>query len=73
MVKHPEVLKKFEDDLARKEGRIPYVRAMKVFSALWHEARTLGVYPGQDPLAGIETDIRLAKVLNSCSKKSSRA
>jgi hypothetical protein len=72
MVKHSDILKKFEDDFARKEGRIPYARAIKIFSSLWQEAGTLGVIPGKDPLAGIETDIRVAKVLNSCSKKSSQ-
>jgi hypothetical protein len=71
MVKRPDIIKKFEDDLARKEGRVPYAQAMKIASSLWQEARDLGLLPGKDPLAGIEVDIRLAKVLNSCSKKSS--
>ncbi|HPD21081.1 MAG: hypothetical protein QM299_11965 [Pseudomonadota bacterium] len=71
MVRRPDLLKKFEDDLAREEGRVPHARAMEIFSSLWHEGRALGVLPGEDPLAGIEVDIRLARVLNSCSKKSS--
>jgi hypothetical protein len=73
MVRHPEILKRFEDDLARKEGRVPYAQAMKMFSSLWQEGKELGVISGKDPLAGIEVDIRLAKVLNSCSKKSSQS
>ncbi len=72
MVRDADFLRRFEDDLARKEGRVPYDRAMKLCDALWREAINLGVFPGTDPLAGIEADIRLAKVLNSCSKKSSR-
>lgn len=72
MVRRPDILKKFEDDFARKEGRIPYARAMKIFSSLWQEGKVLGIFPGKDPLAGIEVDIRVAKVLNSCSKKSSQ-
>lgn len=72
MVRHPEILKRFEDDLARKEGRVPYARAMKMFTSLWQEGKKLGVIPGKNPLAGIEVDIRLAKVLNSCSKKFSQ-
>jgi hypothetical protein len=72
MVRDADFLGRFEDDLARKEGRFPYGRAMKLCNALWREARNLGVYPGPDPLSGLEADIRLAKVLNSCSKKSSR-
>ena len=69
MVKRPDIIKKFEDDLARKEGRVPYARAMKIANSLWQEGKTLGVFPGKHPLAGIEVDIRLAKVLNSCSRK----
>jgi len=45
---------------------------MRIFTSLWQEAKDLGVLPGKDPLAGIEVKIRLAKVLNSCSKKSSQ-
>jgi len=71
MVKRPDILKRFEDDLARKEGRVPYARAMKIASSLWQEGKALGVFPGKYPLEGIEVDIRLAKVINSCSKKSS--
>jgi len=69
MVKRTDIIKKFEDDLARKEGRIPYDRAMRIFTSLWEEGKGLGAIPGKDPLAGIEVDIRLAKVLRSCSKK----
>ena len=72
MVQRSDILKRFEDDLARKEGRTPHDQAMKIFSALWQEGKGLGIFPGKDPLAGIEVDIRLAKVLNSCSKKSSQ-
>ncbi len=72
MVRRPDILRKFEDDFARNEGRIPYARAMKIVSSLWLEGKMLGIFPGKDPLTGIEVDIRLAKVLNSCSKKSSQ-
>lgn len=71
MVKRPDILKRFEDDLARKEGRLPYERAVKIFGSLWQEMRTLGCSGGDNPLSGIEADIRLAKVLNACSKRSS--
>jgi len=71
MVKRPDIVRKFEDDLARKEGRVPYARALKIVSSLWHLCRALGVFPGKDPLEGIEVDIHVAKVLNSCLKRSS--
>ena len=71
MINRPDIIRKFNDGLARKEGRVPYARAMKIVTSLWQEGKNLGVFPGKDSLAGIETDIRLAKVLNSCLKKSS--
>jgi hypothetical protein len=37
---------------------------------MWHEAVSLGVLPSKNPLEGIETNIKLAKVLNSCLKSS---
>ncbi len=72
MVRRPDIIRKFEDDLARKEGRVPYARAIKIVTSLWQEGRALGVFPGKNPLEGIEVDIHMAKVLNSCLKRSSR-
>ena len=70
MIKNREVLKKFEDDFMREEGKLPFVRAMKLFTSMWNEGVKLGVLPSSEPLEGIEVDIRVAKILNSCSKKS---
>jgi len=72
MMKRPDIVERFQDEHARNEGRVPYDRGMKIVTALWQEGRTLGVFPGTDPLAGIDVDIRVARVLNSCSKKSSQ-
>ncbi len=67
MVKDPLYMQKFEDDLARKEGRIDYGKALEIFTQLWEEGRALGVLPPADPLEGIETDIEVARILNTCS------
>ena len=37
-----------------------YHRNLRYFEALYQEARLLGVLPGNDPLEGIEVDIRIA-------------
>ena len=37
---------------------------------MWNEGLKFGVLPSKDPLEGIDVAIRIAKVLNSCSKKS---
>jgi hypothetical protein len=60
--------RQFDDDLARKEGRLDHGQALQIFAHLWEEGLALGVLPPADPLEGIETDIALARILNSCSR-----
>jgi len=69
MIKDSQILKEFEDSLSRKEGPIPPQRAFNIFSAMWQEAMNMGIIPFKDPLAGIEVDIKMARMLNSCLKK----
>ena len=71
MVKNSHLLRKFEDDYARSEGPIPSDKAFKLFAAMWEDAMRLGKIPFADPMEGIETDIKMARVLNSCLNKSS--
>ena len=71
MIKNPELVRKFEDHFMAQEGVLPYSRSIKIFESLWNEGVHLGVLPPKDPLDGIEVDIRIAKVLNSCLKNSS--
>jgi hypothetical protein len=68
MIKDHARLKKLEDDISRKAGPLDFTQALKLFSEMWKEAVSLGVLPPQDPMKGIETDIRIARILNSCSK-----
>jgi hypothetical protein len=72
MIKNPDLLKKFEDEFVRSEGRLNYSQSVKLFTDMWNEGKRLGVLPPKNPLEGIEVDIKIAKVLNSCSKKSSQ-
>ena len=69
MIKDIKTLKEFEDNLLRKES-LSYDEALGIFEALWQEAMAFGAIPSKDPLAGIENKIKLAKILNSCSKDS---
>lgn len=68
MIKNPEILKRFEDNFMRDEGRLSFCNAMKIFDAMWHEGVTLGILPPKEPLEGIDVDIKIAKILNSCLK-----
>lgn len=69
MIKDPEMLRKFECDFIGGQGRIPYEQSRKLFAAMWKEGVTLGVFPPADPLAGVEVDIRMARILNTCLTK----
>jgi hypothetical protein len=71
MIKNSHILRELEDSFARNEGRIPEGKSFKIFSAMWKEAMRLGKIPFPDPLEGIDVDIKMARILNSCSKKSS--
>ena len=70
MIKNPEKIKNFEDEFIKNQGKLSYVQSLKLFTAMWQEAVTLGVFPSGEPLEGIEADIKVAKVLNSCLKRS---
>ncbi len=63
MVRNPDLLRAFDDDQVR--GSPPdYFQNLKIFEALYEEARRLGALPPADPLEGIEVDIRIARALN---------
>lgn len=68
MIRDFDAKRKFEDDLARREGRLDHSQALEIFTRLWEEGRELGVLPPADPMEGIETDITIARILNSCSR-----
>ena len=49
--------------LARDQP-VDHARALRLVAGLVAEARALGVWPPADPLAGVETDVRVARVVN---------
>ena len=71
MIKNPEILENFERDFIAGRGRLSHEQARKLFSAMWKEAMMFGAFPPSDPLEGIEVDIRVARILNSCLTKPS--
>lgn len=66
MVRSKKLLRRFERVQIEKE-HFSYREALQIFEALYKEARTLEALPGSNPLEGIESDIRLAAILNSSS------
>jgi hypothetical protein len=71
MITNREILRKFEDDLIRKETGINHDQSLHLFTSMWKEGVLLGVLPPKDAMEGIEVDIRIAQVLNSCLTESS--
>ena len=69
MVKNGDLLGEFEKQW-QSSHPVDYQKNRKIFDSLWQEAIHLGIIPFQKPLEGIETDIELARILNSCSKNS---
>lgn len=64
MIKNSELLRKFEQEELRRE-KTDYRESLQIFAAMWQEGVRLGVLPLQDPLEDIETDVRVARILNS--------
>ena len=69
MIRDAVALREFERDFSRQH-RLTHRQALALLDGLWAEGRTLGVLPPANPLAGVEVDIRIAAILNSCSKRS---
>ena len=70
MIKNSHLVRELEDDFIAGE-KLPYHKALHVFESLWQEGVTLGVLPPKDLSEGLEVDLRIARVLNSCSRNSS--
>ena len=70
MIKNAYILRKFEDDLIRSETKRSVEQAFELLTAMWKEGVVLGVLPPSDPWEGIDVDVRIAGILNSCLKKS---
>ncbi|MEK6528412.1 MAG: hypothetical protein AABZ36_06005 [Nitrospirota bacterium] len=64
MVKNTKIIEEFEREEIKKE-KSDYLKSLRIFEALWNEGKSLGVLPLKNPLEDIETDIRIARILNS--------
>lgn len=71
MIKNTKVFEEWEKEWRRTEGKLPFERAVRIIDALWQEGMCMGSLPPDNPLEGIETDIRVARILNGCLKTSS--
>jgi hypothetical protein len=68
MIKNPKTLEKFEKKNIKKNN-LTFKEKLNIYENLWTEALLMKVLPSKDPLEGIETDIEIARILNSLHKK----
>jgi len=64
MVKDTRKLDAFEKEFLKSENT-DLKKNFKIIEALYDEAVALGALPLENPLEGIEVDIRIARVINS--------
>ena len=64
MIRDRRAYREFEIALLKKE-KADYRKNRRIFNAMVKEAMALNAFPRRDPLEGIETDIKLAKAVNS--------
>jgi hypothetical protein len=69
VIKNVHFLEKIEKDLILK-NKLSYEQSLKIFESMWKEGIKLGILPLKDPSDGLEVDLKIAKILNSCLKKS---
>lgn len=70
MIKNIHFVENMEREFISK-NTLSYKQSLQIFESMWNEGVKLGVLPPKEPLEGIKVDIKIAKVLNSCLKKSS--
>ncbi|MBN2381683.1 hypothetical protein JXQ70_02250 [bacterium] len=70
MLRRTELFEQFELDYHRRQSDLTYAQALSIYEALWQHACALKAIPLADPLDGIDVDIRIARILHSCSQNS---
>lgn len=69
MIKNKKKFQRFEDNITRN-SKVDVEKNFQLLEAMYQEALIFGVFPLKNPLSGIETDIKIAKVVNSVSETS---
>lgn len=64
MIKNSKYLRKFEIEYIKK-NKVNILQNFKLMDYMYNEAVELGVFPLENPLEGIEVDIKIAKVVNN--------
>jgi hypothetical protein len=71
VIKNAQKIEELERDFISRH-RLSYEQSLRIFTSLWQEGQKMGVLPPANPLEGFETDLRVARILNTCLKSSSQ-
>jgi len=67
LVKNGEAVRRLEKAIIRKD-KPNFQKNMRLVEAMYKEAVSLGAFPPQDRLSGIDVDVRIARAINRISK-----
>lgn len=67
MIKNGDAVRRLEKAIIRKD-KPNFQKNMRLVEALYKEAVSLGVFPPQDRLSGIDVDVRIARAIRRVSK-----
>ncbi len=67
MIKDAKLLYEFEKELMKKD-KIDVMKNFQMIDAMYNEAVALGVFALGDPLEHLETELKIARVLNYVPK-----
>jgi len=66
LIKNADILRDFEDRYIAADN-LSYEQALNIVDSLWDEGVALGVLPPKDLMEGVAVDVRIARILRSCS------
>jgi len=69
MIRNSKEFQKFKEELIKKD-KTDIQHKFHLLDSMYKEAVVLNVFPLKDPLEGLETDIKIAKVVNSVRESS---
>jgi len=64
MIKDQKLWDQFEGELLKKE-ELSLEQKYRILNSMLREALNLGILPLEDPLEGIEVDIKIARIVNA--------
>jgi len=67
LIKNADILRDFEERYIATCD-LTYEQALNIVDSLWDEGVALGVLPPKDPMEGVAVDVRIARILRSCSE-----